>query len=188
MNAAAMIKSAAADGLTVGLSAAGKIKATGGREALSRWRPLLRQHKVDIIKLLRDPTLPLWCSSDCKHLRRAELHKLPPVTACYRVESPTRWTWTRLDKLTGCPLAEGKDPLPLPLPLPPPPPATTGPPVPGLPCAGCGSTSYRRVVNGYTYPDGTRTNGWHCGGRECHVKLLTGNKTIDHGKNETRTP
>lgn len=105
MNAAEIVKSAAADGLTVGLSAAGKIKATGGREALTRWRPLLRQHKLAIIKLLRGPTLPPWCRADCPHLRRVELHKLPALLACYQWRSPSSWIWTRLDKLDGCPLA-----------------------------------------------------------------------------------
>ena len=173
MTAAAMIKSAAADGLTVGLSAAGKIKATGGREAFNRWRPLLRQHKVDIIRLLRGSTLPPWCSPECPHLRRVELHKLPVVLACYRVESPTRWIWSRLDKMDGCPLTTKGAPAPPPAP-PSPLPPTTGPKVPGLPCGGCGSTSYRRVVNGFIFPDGSRADGWHCGGRECGVKLMVG--------------
>lgn len=34
----------------------------------------------------------------------------------------------------------------------------------GLPCAGCGSTSYKPIPFGYTFPDGTKTNGWSCGG------------------------
>ena len=173
MTAAEIIKSAAADGLTVGLSAAGKIKATGGREAVKRWRPLLRQHKVDIIRLLQGSALPPWCRANCPHLRRLELDNLPPVTACYRVESPTKWVWTRLDKLDGCPLTTRMAPAPPPAP-PSPPPPTTGPEVPGLPCGGCESTRYRKVVNGFAYPDGSRADGWHCGGRECGVKLMVG--------------
>jgi len=62
-------------------------------------------------------------------------------------------------------------------------PAPAGPEVPneveGLPCGGCGATRYRRVKNGYTYPDGTVGDGWHCGGERCHVKLLSGNKAVD---------
>ena len=58
------------------------------------------------------------------------------------------------------------------------PPAPAGPEVPneveGLPCGGCGATRYRKVVNGFVYPDGSRTDGWHCGGRECGVKLMVG--------------
>ena len=171
MNAAEIIKSAPADGLTVALSAAGKIKATGGQEALARWRPLLRQHKVDIIKLLRGPTLPPWCRAKCPHLRRVELDDLPSVTACYQRQSPTSWTWARLDRLDACPLTTESAPPPMqPSPMPP----TTGPEVIGLPCGGCGSTRYRRVVNGFIFPDGSCTDGWHCGGRECHVKLMVG--------------
>ena len=173
MNAAAMIKSAAADGLTVGLSAAGKIKATGRRAAVNRWRPLLREHKVDIIKLLRGATLPQWCSPDCRHLHRVELPKQTPVLACYRVESPTRWAWVRLDKMDGCPLTTRVAPAPPSAP-PSPPPPTIAPEVPGLPCGGCGSTSYRRVVDGFIFPDGSRTDGWHCGGADCRVKLMVG--------------
>ena len=49
-------------------------------------------------------TIPSFCRGDCPHLRRVELHKLPPVLACYQWRSPSSWTWTRLDKLAGCPL------------------------------------------------------------------------------------
>ena len=121
--------------------------------------------------------LPGWCLPDCKHLRHLALRALPAIWACYH-RRPGAWGWFNLARMTGCPMAKGKDPLP-PLPPAPPPPPTTGPPVAGLPCAGCGSTSYRRVVDGYIYPDGTRADGWHCGGRECHVKLLTGNREVD---------
>ena len=52
----------------------------------------------------------------------------------------------------------------------------------GVPCGGCGSTIYRRVVGGYIFqnPDESPVDGWHCGGEHCHVKLLTGNKDVDH--------
>ena len=117
--------------------------------------------------------LPGWCRADCPHLRRLELDNLPPVLACYRVESPTRWIWSRLDKMDDCPPTTRVAPAPPPAP-PSPPPPTTGPEVPGLPCGGCGSTRYRKVVNGFVYPDGSRTDGWHCGGRECGIKLMVG--------------
>ena len=117
--------------------------------------------------------LPGWCRPSCPNFRRLELHGHPPVTACYRVESPTKWVWTRLDKMDGCPLTTRVAPAPPP-PPPSPPPPTIGPEVPSLPCGGCGSTSYRRVVNGFIFPDGSRADGWHCGGRECGVKLMVG--------------
>ena len=50
----------------------------------------------------------------------------------------------------------------------------------GLPCGGCGSVLYRRIPNGFSYPDGSMTTGWWCGGKECHVKLYSGNKEADH--------
>lgn len=62
-------------------------------------------------------------------------------------------------------------------------PAAAGPEIPaeveGLPCGGCGATRYRRVKNGYTFPDGSREGGWRCGGRHCGVKLLSGNQDVD---------
>ncbi len=51
--------------------------------------------------------------------------------------------------------------------------------VTGLPCGGCRSTKYSRVPNGYRFPDGSLSDGWDCGGVECHIKLLTGNKEVD---------
>ena len=69
-------------------------------------------------------------------------------------------------------------------------PSTTGPEVPvkvlGLPCGGCGRTSYTRVVDGYQFPDGTRADGWHCGTPGCHIKPLTGNKAVDNLNRPTK--
>ncbi len=113
--------------------------------------------------------LPGWCRANCPHLRRVELDDLPPVTACYQRQSPTSWTWARLDRLNACPLTTESAPPPISaLPMPP----TTGPEVSGLPCGGCGSTRYRKVADGFVYPDGSRADGWHCGGSDCHVKLM----------------
>lgn len=70
----------------------------------------------------------------------------------------------------------------------PPAPAGTETPaeVEGLPCGGCGATRYRRVKDGYSYPDGGQVDGWHCGGRDCNVKLLTGNKDVDNLNRPTK--
>ena len=138
MTAAGVLESAAAEGLIVSLSPPGDLDVTGGPESLDRWLPLLRQYKAGIIELLSGepggvvewPPLPDWCSSDCHHLRRLELDNLPPVTACYRWQSPTSWTWARLDRLDACPLTAESAPPPMaPSPMPP----TTGPEVIGLP-------------------------------------------------------
>jgi hypothetical protein len=53
--------------------------------------------------------------------------------------------------------------------------------VTGLPCAGCGSTTWTKEKDGYQYPDGSIVDGWHCGGKRCGVKLLSGNKEADRG-------
>ena len=58
--------------------------------------------------------------------------------------------------------------------------------VEGLPCGGCGRTRYRRVENGFVYPDGSRTDGWHCGTPGCHIKPLTGNKAVDNLNRPTK--
>jgi hypothetical protein len=54
--------------------------------------------------------------------------------------------------------------------------------VTGLPCASCGSTTWTKEKDGYQYPDGTITDGWHCGGKHCGVKLLSGNKDADRDR------
>jgi|GEM_PF-3593323 len=51
--------------------------------------------------------------------------------------------------------------------------------VTGLPCAGCGSTTWTKEKDGYQYPDGIIVDGWHCGGDHCRVKLLSGNRKAD---------
>jgi len=123
--------------------------------------------------------LPSWCRADCRHLRRVALLKLTLLLACERAESPTKWIWSRLDRMSLCPLTTRLEPTPS-SPRPPPPP-TTGPEVTGLACGGCGSTKYKRVPNGYIFPGGSRTDGWFCGGLDCGVKLLTTNREASHG-------
>ncbi len=54
----------------------------------------------------------------------------------------------------------------------------------GLPCPGCGSREYNRVKDGYLFPDGSCSDGWHCGGKTCGVKLLIGNKKEDRKTKE----
>lgn len=51
--------------------------------------------------------------------------------------------------------------------------------VEGLPCAGCGSTIYTKIKNGFIFDDGTLADGYHCSGVNCHIKLLIGNKAAD---------
>ena len=113
--------------------------------------------------------IPSFCRVDCLNFQRSTVAGLPPVLLCWQTEDNELWRPVRLDKMRRCPLPTRTAPPPAP-----PPPPTTGPEVPGLPCGGCGSTRYRKVVDGFIFPDGSRADGWHCGGRECHVKLMVG--------------
>jgi len=51
--------------------------------------------------------------------------------------------------------------------------------VEGLPCGGCGATLYTKIENGFIFDDGSLADGWHCGGMNCPVKILIGNKKVD---------
>ena len=54
MNPATIIKQAAADGVSLILSPAGTIKATGIGDAVTRWLPLIREHKPGIVAALQE--------------------------------------------------------------------------------------------------------------------------------------
>ena len=53
MTPATIIKKAQADGVTLVLSPSGTIKAAGNREAVTRWLPIIREHKNEIVNELR---------------------------------------------------------------------------------------------------------------------------------------
>jgi hypothetical protein len=54
MTPPAIIKEAMADGVTLALSAAGTIKATGNGDAVNRWLPAIREHKPGIMAALQE--------------------------------------------------------------------------------------------------------------------------------------
>ncbi len=54
MNPATIIERAKADGVTLILSPAGTIKATGEHVAVNRWLPVIRAHKPSIVVALQD--------------------------------------------------------------------------------------------------------------------------------------
>lgn len=120
-------------------------------------------------KATATPEAPPFCQVDCLNFQRSTVAGLPPVLLCWQTEDNELWRPVRLDKMRRCPLPTRTAPPPAP-----PPPPTTGPEVPGLPCGGCGSTHYRKVVDGFIFPDDSRTDGWHCGGADCRVKLMVG--------------
>jgi hypothetical protein len=54
MTPVAIIKKAMADGVRLTLSSAGTIKASGAQAAMSRWLPVIREHKPGIVTALRE--------------------------------------------------------------------------------------------------------------------------------------
>ncbi|MBI4190753.1 MAG: hypothetical protein HY525_09470 [Betaproteobacteria bacterium] len=60
MTPAAIIKQATADGVQLELSPIGTIKATGKQAAVTRWLPLIRQHKPELLEALsgEPPNVP----------------------------------------------------------------------------------------------------------------------------------
>ena len=52
MTPAAILKEAMADGVSLALSPAGTIKATGDGAAVSRWLPAIREHKAELLLAL----------------------------------------------------------------------------------------------------------------------------------------
>jgi len=54
MTAAAILRELAAAGVTLSLSAAGMIKATGEKAAVGLWLATIKENKVDIITLLSE--------------------------------------------------------------------------------------------------------------------------------------
>lgn len=53
MTPAAIIKQAAMDGVSLALSPAGTIKASGDSEAVKRWLAAIREHKAEIVEALK---------------------------------------------------------------------------------------------------------------------------------------
>ena len=51
-------------------------------------------------------TLPLWCRPGCRHMRHMPRHHRPGLLTCTWRLSPVKWALGRLDRMTGCPLAE----------------------------------------------------------------------------------
>ena len=56
MSAAALVRQANDDGLELTATPAGNIKVRGPRDAVARWRPVLIEHKPEIIRELAKPS------------------------------------------------------------------------------------------------------------------------------------
>ena len=74
----------------------------------------LRSHKADIIRILQEqaataskaPEIPAWCSTDCPHFDLVEPvgAEQASVPGCFREDERGGWIWSRLDKLSACPV------------------------------------------------------------------------------------
>ncbi len=119
MNAQAIIEAAAAEGLIIELSQSGSLKVRGEKQVVNRWRPLLMQHKADIINLLSKkpggavqathPALPRWCRIDCPGLETILLPNEGEVAGCV---NPFTESWRRLSWMKDCP-AMGRSSQPI---------------------------------------------------------------------------
>ena len=54
MTPAAILQKSAADGVLLKLSAEGALKATGNRQQVDKWAPIIREYKPEIIKTLSE--------------------------------------------------------------------------------------------------------------------------------------
>ncbi|ADW16663.1 hypothetical protein Despr_0483 [Desulfobulbus propionicus DSM 2032] len=116
MNARAIIEAAVTDGLVVNLSPTGSLKAIGEQEAVNRWRPLLKQHKTEIINLLSGkpsgemqatrPTLPNWCNARCDHYHRLDVPDVGTMQWCCWETDERHWRRDRIDTMSRCPEKE----------------------------------------------------------------------------------
>lgn len=54
MNASTLIQASIADGLQLGISPEGRLKAKGKNEAVSKWLPIIKECRDEIVRLLRE--------------------------------------------------------------------------------------------------------------------------------------
>lgn len=104
MNALAIVEAATAEGLVVELSLNGSLKAVGEQEVVDRWRPLLKQHKAEIVILLSGVNLPNWCRADCDHYHRLEVPDVGTMQWCCQDDDYRHWRIARINRLSHCPL------------------------------------------------------------------------------------
>jgi len=64
MTAATIIQQAAADGVALAATSDGKLKLKGRTQAIVRWRPIVIQHKEELLAALRQPDKSSWADAD----------------------------------------------------------------------------------------------------------------------------
>lgn len=60
MTPATIIKQAHADGVMLALSPTGSIKAIGRKQSVTRWLPVIREHKAELLDALREREVMDW--------------------------------------------------------------------------------------------------------------------------------
>ena len=114
MNAPSIIEAATADGLVVDLAQSGSLKAIGAQETVNRWRPLLKQHKAEIINFLKAkpggaveaarPIFPSWCNIRCEHVYKLTIPEIGTMQWCCLERDETHWRRDRIDRMKECPM------------------------------------------------------------------------------------
>ena len=82
MTPAAIIQKVAEDGVTLTATPSGSIKACGNGDAVSRWLPIIREHKPKILEALQDAgkaVAPTSASENAKQQALARLQIDPNV-------------------------------------------------------------------------------------------------------------
>lgn len=67
MNAAATLRQAQADGLTISLTGRGTVKLKGPQSAIDRWTPAIRECKAGLLALLQAAGAAPWGADDWQH-------------------------------------------------------------------------------------------------------------------------
>ena len=109
MNPVSIINQAQAEGVTLRLLPTGTVKIGGAEHIVNRWRPVLKQHRAEIVNLLSGKPggavqatrpLPAWCRANCLGLEAIDLPNEGAVVGCV---NPVTGAWRRLDWLQECP-------------------------------------------------------------------------------------
>jgi hypothetical protein len=67
MTPESIIRGAAADGVSLAISPTGNIRAKGRSEAVHRWVHVVREHKPELLHVLRQAQVPVRVGQDTLH-------------------------------------------------------------------------------------------------------------------------
>ena len=114
--ASALIRSAESQGITLWVEG-GQLRYKARKPVSDGLKDRIREHKADIINLLKNqpaPTgtssamsiIPEWCTLGCECCCKLEFPDLPVVHGCYMETDERNWKWSRHDTMTACPRAK----------------------------------------------------------------------------------